>query len=1010
MASLLLWILSVVEAGAVIPLVQITSPADNDSFAHEEFIAFTADASDPDAGTIDDYSWLSSKDGPIGGNSAAFNTNDLSRGVHTITLTVTDSDGETNSDSIVITIRRLPSAVITAPAGGSTFDEGELITFTGTGTDPDDGALAGNDLVWTSSLDGQLGTGSPLAIQTLSAGNHTITLTVTDSDGDEDTASINIKVGNEPPTADITTPASGSSYQSGVNVVFQGTGTDTEDGALSGAALVWTSSLDGQIGTGSPVVSNTLVTGTHVITLTVTDSDGDADTDTIIVTITNQEPTALITAPTSGSDYDEGQQVTFTGTGTDPEDGPLAGNSLVWSSSLDGQLGTGSPLPVQNLSFGTHVITLTVTDSDGDSDAATISVKVGNELPTAVISAPADGSSYNSGDNVVFQGAGSDTEDGALSGASLVWRSSLDNQIGTGATLASDTLSSGSHVITLTATDSDGDTGTDSIVVTIVNRTPTATITSPGNNSSFNENEVITLTGSGTDPEDGNLTGASLVWTSNLDGQIGIGGTLSWNDASEGTHIVTLTASDSEGETGTATVTITAGNAPPSAVIGSPASGARFTEGETISFYGTASDPQDGTLIGKSLVWTSNLGGRIQVIGSGNSVSTSLLAPGSHTVTLTATDDEGTSGTASINVIITAKPVLALSASNLTLNVGGSGTVTVSGGEPPYRAFSRYVHIATADITGATVTVSGVSAGVSTITVTDAEYAAVSILATVTGSQGASGSPPVSLAGDDQVVLEGTTVRLDGSASYDADNAIAAYQWIQTAGSLVTLSDSSSPRLNFIAPMVGSSGATLAFRLTCTDEEGLTDADDIQISVADNGITRYPEGVTTFQSYTNDDIGIMAGGSTKLTGIEAVNPTGISSTANRPADLTYGLISVEAKTSKPGATAVISVYLPEPAPAGFAWYKYTYETGWLNFDRGLISDGEGDGAVFNAERTVVTLYITDNGPYDDDDDLLMVKDPSGLGSPASGSTEEADDDDDSCFIGSLGISPAGRRP
>ncbi len=1013
--TLLFCTLFVAESGAVVPVAQITSPANAATFAFGEFIAFTSNASDPDGGTIDNYSWLSSKAGPIGGGAAAFNTSTLARGTHTITLTVTDSDGETNSDSIVISIRRVPTALITAPMNGSNFDQDELITFTGTGTDPEDGALVGNDLVWSSSLDGQIGTGSPLAIPTLSVGNHTITLTATDSDGDTGTATIAVKVGNDPPTAHITAPVSGSSYLSGVNVIFQGTGTDTEDGALAGADLVWTSNLDNQIGTGTTIAVNNLSNGTHVITLTATDSDGDTDTDSIVLTINNRAPTALITAPASSSDFDEGEQITFTGTGTDPEDGALAGNELVWSSSLDGQIGTGSPLVVQSLSTGNHIITLTVTDSDGDDNTATIAIKVGNFPPTAHITAPTDGNSYNSGVNVVFQGTGTDTEDGPLSGASLVWRSSLDNQIGTGATLAVDDLSSGTHVITLTATDSGGDTGTDSIVVTINNQLPTAVITSPSNNSTFDEGDTITLAGSGTDPEDGSLSGASLVWTSNLDGQIGTGAIVAWDDPSEGNHIITLTAFDSQGSTGTATVTITAGNAPPTAQIINPVNGSRFNEGDTINFYGTVSDPQEGALIGSSLVWTANNAGRVQVIGSGSSVSTALLAPGSQTITLTGTDSQGSAGTASITISITAKPALALSATGLTLAIGGTGTLSVSGGAPPYRVFSRYSHIAAASISGSTVTVSGISAGVSTITVTDSSYADISILATVSGSQGSVGTPPVSLAGDDQVVMEGATVFLDGSASYGTDNAIAAYQWLQTAGSAVFLSSSSTSATNFVTPNVGPSGSLLTFRLTCTDESGLSDTDEINVSVVDNGITMYPNGVNTFTAFNNHNLGIAPGGSAKLTRLEVINPATITATGNRPADLPYGLLSVDIKTSQPGATAAVSIYLPEPAPSGYAWFKYTYEDGWFNFDRNLISNGEGDGAVFNTERTVITLYITDNGPYDDDDTLLLIKDPSGLGSLTAGSGTTAENSDDgTCFIGSISHAtpsePFQRRP
>jgi len=89
----------------------------------------------------------------------------------------------------------------------------------------------------------------------------------------------------------------------------------------------------------------------------------------------NQPPTAQITAPASGITVVEGAAVTITGTGTDPEDGTLSGNSLTWSSDIDGDLGSGNSInPV--LSTGTHTITLTVTDSDTATGTDTITIDV----------------------------------------------------------------------------------------------------------------------------------------------------------------------------------------------------------------------------------------------------------------------------------------------------------------------------------------------------------------------------------------------------------------------------------------------------------------------------------------------------------------------------------------------------------------------------------------------------------------------------------------------------------
>jgi len=89
--------------------------------------------------------------------------------------------------------------------------------------------------------------------------------------------------GNDPPTVSITSPADGANFDSGATIVFQGTATDTKDGDLT-AALDWTSSIDGPIGTAG-AFSTTLSDGTHTITASVTDSGGKTGTDSISITV-----------------------------------------------------------------------------------------------------------------------------------------------------------------------------------------------------------------------------------------------------------------------------------------------------------------------------------------------------------------------------------------------------------------------------------------------------------------------------------------------------------------------------------------------------------------------------------------------------------------------------------------------------------------------------------------------------------------------------------------------------
>lgn len=88
---------------------------------------------------------------------------------------------------------------------------------------------------------------------------------------------------NNSPTVSITNPGDGSIFTSGTSIFFEGTAADTEDGNLT-TNIVWTSNIDGAIGTGGSV-STTLSDGIHIITAAVTDSGSRIGSDTISITV-----------------------------------------------------------------------------------------------------------------------------------------------------------------------------------------------------------------------------------------------------------------------------------------------------------------------------------------------------------------------------------------------------------------------------------------------------------------------------------------------------------------------------------------------------------------------------------------------------------------------------------------------------------------------------------------------------------------------------------------------------
>jgi hypothetical protein len=76
--------------------------------------------------------------------------------------------------------------------------------------------------------------------------------------------------------------------------------------------------------------------------------------------------------------------------------------------------------------------------------------------PRVAVSGPANGAMFPAGYEIVFEGSAHDLEDGALDGGALVWESDRDGVLGTGRVVETSGLSTGTHLIRLSATDRDG--------------------------------------------------------------------------------------------------------------------------------------------------------------------------------------------------------------------------------------------------------------------------------------------------------------------------------------------------------------------------------------------------------------------------------------------------------------------------------------------------------------------------------------------------------------------------
>jgi len=305
--------------------------------------------------------------------------------------------------------------------------------------------------------------------------------------------------------------------------------------------------------------------------------------------------------------------------------------------------------------LGSHEIHIEVDTNNSIEEANELNnemsatIEIVTPYPTAIITSPSDGEAFGDNETIQFDGYGSDLKDGNV--ATLLWESNIDGIIGTTESFSVGDLTIGTHIINLTVTDTDGNENTVEIGMGVLQaEAPLAIIISPENNQNFSESETIYFSGTGNDWEDGTLTGSSLIWTSDIDGQIGIGTSFALSILSIENHTITLNVTDSSNMSDTEQITIVVEEGKPTASIISPANNSYSTYTQYILLNGSATDPQEGSLSESLLSWKSNIDG---YLGSGI-INISSLTEGVHTITLTAIDSFGLIDTEEI--IVTVEP------------------------------------------------------------------------------------------------------------------------------------------------------------------------------------------------------------------------------------------------------------------------------------------------------------------------------------------------------------------
>jgi hypothetical protein len=168
-----------------------------------------------------------------------------------------------------------------------------------------------------------------------------------------------------------------------------------------------------------------------------------------------------------------------------------------------------------------------------------------------------------------------------------------------------------------------------SVPFTVVKKTPTVIqITSPSTGYAQSSADPVYLSGNAFDPDDGQLTGSALQWTSDQQGALGSGSPL-WVKLNPGTHKITLTGTDSDGNAISTSITVLIGGGRPVLTLATNSLAANCTSATITAVPGTQGAPL-------SLVQYSVDGGNTYNNVVLASLPYSFIVPGSGAINLVA--------------------------------------------------------------------------------------------------------------------------------------------------------------------------------------------------------------------------------------------------------------------------------------------------------------------------------------------------------------------------------------
>ena len=598
------------------------------------------------------------------------------------------------------------------------------------------------------------------------------------------------------------------------------------------------------------------------------DTDGDGILDGPDNGLGDATPVAV--AEPDGASFTELTVVTLDGSASNQPDDPTGSSPLTFAwVQTDGPNVTLDDPSSETPSFtapdvaGPTDLTfeLTVTDATANSDTDLVTITITEGMgPTADAGPdqPPAGTTIFPGDLVTLNGSSSS----GVAPLTFLWEELTSE----GVTLSDDIVAmptftapsfgtaGGQVIFRLTVTDNNGQMDSDEVTITIgALQAPNA---DAGPDQDVLVNSTVSLNGSNSTDPDGTVV--DYEW-SQTDG----GNSVTLDDPNSATPNFTapagvdtleftLVVTDNDGLTDDDTVTINVGDIPvPVCQAGPDQTVNEYTGGALTTVTVNASNssvPAPATL---TFMWTQ-IGAPNVTLLTPAEVTTDFVVPevddagASVTLRVTCTSSLGpqSNDEVVINITDVNQPPVAMAGNNQEVQEGELTVLDGTASSDPDGDGLNYLWTQTA---GTNVTLNDPTSPMPQFTAPAVDAMGDSLIFQLTVSDPAnltdtdstmvnviyinmSPDAVIAVQGD---VDEGTTVNLDGSASIDPDGENLTYNWAQTGGPNITITDGQTAMPSFVAPQVDSAGATVVIELTVTDEGGLSDTAEISIGIND---------------------------------------------------------------------------------------------------------------------------------------------------------------------------------